>query len=53
MVKLIKDIMSSVEIHRKDAKETEAGFSDQKFIEEAKANPLSTVNSESFPLLAG
>ncbi|UTA46939.1 hypothetical protein L1F30_12285 [Simiduia sp. 21SJ11W-1] len=48
MIKLINDLMSSVEIHRKGDNESEAGFSDEKFIEEAKANPLTTDKPESF-----
>jgi hypothetical protein len=44
MVKLINEIMSSVEIHRAGDNESHTGFSGQKFIKEAKANPLATVN---------
>lgn len=52
MVKLINEIMSSIELNRASEDESDTGFSDKKFAEEAKANPLFTEKSESFPLLA-
>lgn len=53
MIKMINEIMATVEVHRKGSIESEEGFLDEKFVEEAKANPLVTEKSESFPLLAG
>lgn len=49
MIKLINQVMSSVQINRKDAESTGNGFSGKSFAEEAK-NQIATINSESLPL---
>ncbi|AFU98520.1 hypothetical protein [Simiduia agarivorans] len=52
MIKLINGIMSSVEIQRKGVDDPESGFSEHRFIEEAKANPLASSDSGSVSLMA-